>query len=206
MKFLNVKGFFLFALGVALLGLGGAAVLLAVRSGSQGPSFSHTGPTITELENLGHLTVVRVHVADVIEGEQSLWYGTVKGAWIIRGDALLAVDMRRARILAKDESSRTATISLPPPSVLEARVDHDVTRTYRVDRGFFVSTQDESNLRDHAMRQAQMFVEQSAGSEDSMAKARETAEKLLRQFYALVGWTVTVEWQDQSPSTHLADK
>ena len=105
--------------------------------------------------------------------------------------------MRHSRILAKDEAARTATVSLPRPAVLEARVDHDVTHTYRVDRGFFVSQQNESDLRDHAMRQAQMFVEQSAGSEDSIAKARETAEKLIRQFYALVGWTVTVEWQDQ---------
>ena len=69
MKFLTLKGFFLFALSVALLALAGSAVLLAVRGGgNRGPSFSHTGPTITELENLGHLTVVRVHVADVIEG------------------------------------------------------------------------------------------------------------------------------------------
>jgi hypothetical protein len=47
-----------------------------------------------------------------------------RGAWLIRGDALIGVDLSRAQILDKDDEARRATVRFPPPGVLQARVDH----------------------------------------------------------------------------------
>jgi len=44
-----------------------------------------------------------------------------------QGDALIAVDLSRARIVEKDEGAKKATVVLPQPVVLQSRVDH--TRT-----------------------------------------------------------------------------
>src|SRR4051794_13115481 len=58
------------------------------------PTLTSTGPTTVQLERLRYLVSTRVHVADVLVGE-SRW---LEGSWIIRGDALLGVDMSGAEI------------------------------------------------------------------------------------------------------------
>ena len=70
----------------------------------------------------------RVYVADVLIGQSD----NSKGAFLIRGDALLVVDMSKATIVEKDESVKRATVRLPQPEVLQARVDHERTKTWEV--------------------------------------------------------------------------
>ena len=67
------------------------------------------GPTIERLERLSQLTTTRVSIADVLTGEGS----GCKGAWLIKGDALIAVDLSKAAIVEKDETARRATIRMP---------------------------------------------------------------------------------------------
>ena len=92
------------------------------------PTFSSPGPTVVQLERLRQLVSTRVHVADVLVGE-SRW---LEGSWIIQGDALLAVDMSKAEVKDRDEKARTATIILPHPAVLSARVNHEWTQQWDV--------------------------------------------------------------------------
>jgi hypothetical protein len=69
-------------------------------------SVQSQGPTIQGLERLAHLVTSRVSIADVLVGEGE----GCRGAWLIRGDALLGVDLSRAQILDNDEEARRATI------------------------------------------------------------------------------------------------
>ena len=161
------------------------------------PSFSG-GPTVEKLEELGALVSTRVHVADILAGKYN---GHWRGSWLIKGDALLVVDMRKAVIASKDDASRQASISLPPPCVMQPRVDHERTLTYSVEKttwipGLFLPVDQSDRLRDAAMRHAQSLVEQVASSKEHIDEARISTATLIKGFYQLVGWNVEVRWMD----------
>jgi hypothetical protein len=160
------------------------------------PSFRSAGPTVVQLERLSQLVSARVHVADALVGE-SRW---LEGSWIITGDALLAVDMSAAEIRDRDEEARTATIILPRPAVLSPRVDHEGSRRWDIRSRSWIPLAgallgDRRAIEEQAMRQAQRLVERAAATEDNAATARHGAETALAEFYAAVGWRVSVGWK-----------
>jgi hypothetical protein len=118
------------------------------------------GPTVERLERLSHLVTTRVYVADVLVGEGE----GCRGAWLIKGDALVGVNLGRARIAEKDEATKQAMIVLPSPEVLQPRVDHTRTKTWEVRRMVWLPwNADQDRLRDEVMRQAQELVTRAAG-------------------------------------------
>jgi hypothetical protein len=160
------------------------------------PTFSSPGPTVVQLERLQQLVSTRVHVADVLVGE-SRW---LEGSWIIQGDALLAVDMSKAESQDRDDTARTATIILPHPAVLSARVNHERSRQWDIKHRSWIPLAslvlgDRTAMEKQAMRQAQRLVERAAGTEDNAATARQGVESMLAEFYRAVGWQVSVRWK-----------
>jgi len=159
----------------------------------------HQGPTIERLEQLSHLAASRVYVADVLVGEGD----GHRGAWLIRGDALIGVDLGRASISDKDAVARRAMIRLPKPEVLQARVDHERTRTWEVRRTTWVPWRgDQDRLRDEVMREAQRLVAHAAASGDNIARTEQAVEAVIQAFYQEVGWQVRIVWSDRrNPET-----
>jgi hypothetical protein len=163
-----------------------------LRTGPQLVKVTSQGPTIERLERLAQLITTRVHVADVLVGEDQ----GCQGSWLIRGDGLLGIDLGRTEIIDRDEQARQATIVLPQPCVLQARVDHEKTRTWEVRRTSWVPWRgDKDALRDSVMREAQKLVAQAANSPENLAHARTAAEAILQGFYEEVGWRVRVRWK-----------
>lgn len=186
-----MKYLFLLLVGLAFL-----AVLLAVLNYSmRKPSTMEIvsqGPTVERLARLAHLVTTRVYIADVLTGEGEGYHG----AWLIKGDALIGVDLRGAAITEKDLSSRRATISLPLPEILQSRVDHERTRTWEVRKTTWVPWGgDPDFLRDRVMRQGQRLVATAAGSPENLAHARLAAEAIIRSFYEEIGWQVKIVWR-----------
>jgi hypothetical protein len=160
------------------------------------PTFSSPGPTVVQLERLQYVVSTRVHVADVLVGE-SRW---LEGCWIITGDALLAVDMSKAEVKDRDEKARTATIILPQPAVLSARVNHERSQQWDIKSRSWIPLAgallgDRRAIEEQAMRQAQRLVERAAGTEENAATARRGVESMLAEFYHAVGWQVSVRWK-----------
>jgi hypothetical protein len=160
------------------------------------PTFSAPGPTVVQLERLRQLVSTRVHVADVLVGE-SRW---LEGCWIIGGDALLAVDMSKAEVKDKDEKARTATIILPHPAVLSARVNHERSQQWDITSRSWIPLAgvllgDRRAIEQQAMQEAQRLVERAAGTEDNVETARQGVESMLAEFYRGVGWRVSVRWK-----------
>jgi hypothetical protein len=105
------------------------------------------------------------------------------------------VDLSRAEILDKDDEARRATVRLPPPEVMQARVDHQRTKTWRVSRMAWLPwNADQDRLRDSVMLQAQQLVAQAAGSAESIQQAKAAAAAIIAGFYGEVGWQVEVTW------------
>jgi hypothetical protein len=190
----------------ALIALTALAILVAqavalLRAWEAGvretpPTFSSPGPTIVQLERLRQLVSTRVHVADVLVGE-SRW---LEGSWIIQGDALLAVDMSKAEVTNRDEKARTATIILPHPAVLSARVNHERTQQWDIKGRSWIPLAslvlgDRTAIEKQAMLQAQQLVERAAGSANHKTTARQGAASMLADFYQAVGWHVSVQWK-----------
>ena len=185
--------------GIALLGVIWAVAIFSavIRCRPLGPAMMPTTirsgwPPILQLERIGKLAPVRVHVADVLiaEGEG------LRGSWLIKGDALLVCDLSQAKITNIDLEHRTARLQLPTPSVTSARVDFEKSKTWSVEKTTWLpwSGGNQSAFRDAAMFHAQELVEQAAGAETNFAMARQQAELVLRNLYGAVEWNVTITW------------
>ena len=160
------------------------------------PTFSSSGPTVVQLERLQQLVSTRVHVSDILVGE-SRW---LAGSWIVQGDALLAVDMSKAEVKDRDEKARTATIILPHPAVLSARVNHERSQQWDIKSRSWIPLAslvlgDRTAMEKQAMLQAQQLVERAAGSDSNKTTARQGVESMLAEFYRAVGWQVSVRWK-----------
>lgn len=169
-----------------------AAIFLAGPSWITGSESS--SPTITEIQELGQLTVLRVNVADVLADSSDDY----KGLWIVRGDALVAVDLQSAKLQSADEKTKKLVVLLPQPRVIQARVDHEKTKTYDVSKKAwwnpFVGRSDE--FVDKAMSKAQRIVEKQSTDDETMQQAREQAERMLASMYRYAGWEIDVVWQE----------
>ncbi len=166
--------------------LGGRTHQDAVRSWS-------AGPTVDHLESLAQLVTTRVQVSDVLTATDEGYLGS----WLIRGDGLLSVDMRKAEVVELDRVARKARIRLPRPTVLSTRVDHGRTKTWDVKHfSWFPWRGDADALRDQAMYHAQRLVEAAVGSKEYLDQAAATAESVIANMYRMVDWRVSIEWSD----------
>ena len=151
------------------------------------------GPTIERLERLSQLVTSRVYVADVLIGEGE----GCRGAWLIRGDSLIAVNLSKATITEKDEASKRATIRLPQPEVLQARLDHEKCKTWEVKTTTWIPWHsDQDRLRDEVFLQAQRLVAQAAGSKENIEHAKRAAEIVLAALFEHLGWDVKIIWEE----------
>jgi hypothetical protein len=150
------------------------------------------GQPVIQLERIGELAPVRIHVADVLVAEGEGY----RGAWLIKGDALITCDFSLAKLLEVDAVGRRARLQLPPLKVTSARIDFGKTKTWSVENTTWLpwSAGDQDVFRDAAMFHAQQLVEDAALSEASIEMAREQTELIVRQVYKAVDWNINIEW------------
>ena len=157
------------------------------------PQVRSMAPTVTQLERIGELAATRVHVTDVLSAEGEGY----RGSWLIKGDALLSLDVSKATIVRVNTATRTATMRLPQPRVVSARVDHDRTKIWSVEKTTWLPWKwgDQGVLRDAAMYHAQQLIESAAASERNLALARSQTELIIHRMYDLVDWKIDVDWE-----------
>ncbi len=186
------------ALIICVAVIAGAAFFWARYAGgtSTPTTVRSLGPTVQYLEGMGQLATVRVHVTDVIVAEGEGY----RGSWLVKGDALLASDMSRAVIVERDEKAQRATIRLPIPKPLSARVDHEKTKEWSVEKTTWIPWRlgDQKIFRDAVMYHAQKLVEQAAASSENVGTAKAQTELVIRKTYDLVDWHVNVRWDQDS--------
>jgi Protein of unknown function (DUF4230) len=182
---------------LAFLGLGALAGYLVGRPGpTAGTTIWSTGPTVTHIASLGELVATRVSIADVLTAESDSY----RGSWLIRGDALISIDLTRARVSDVDRQGRTARIVLPLPRVFEARVDHERTKTWNVEKLTWIPWKGNPDImRDEAMKHAQRLVEKAARSDELIRQAQSSAEKVVSNLYHALDWKVAIEWEASKP-------
>jgi len=174
-----------------------AAIWGAYELGRQtgGSRFNSTGPRIEEVREIAKLAVLRVQVADVIEGDTA----GARAAVLVKGDADMAVDLERIAIADRNDENRTATLLIPTPQPERPRVDHDRTRIYELEKTGLALinpfADPRADLLADCMRAAQEDVERAVRDAEFVTQAKDQTERLLRSFYREWGWEVTIEWK-----------
>ena len=190
------------ALVLIAISVGYGIWLGRTRSDPPVPTKVHSmAPTVIQLERLGQLTSTRVHVTDVLWAEGEGY----RGSWLITGDALLACDVAKSTIDNINPAARTATIRLPPLQVISARIDHDKTKTWSVEKTTWLPWRwgNQGAMRDAAMSHAQKLIATAARSEHHLESAKAQAELLIKHVFEFVEWKVDVEWGQQTPMAPL---
>lgn len=160
-------------------------------------TWKSVGPTVSQLQQMQFLVSSRVTVSDVLEGESTY----LKGVWIIRGDAVIGVDMSTAEVVNRDERTRTATISLPQPTVLTSRVDLEKTREWDMRSKSWIPFAtviwgDKEGMRETAMKEAQKHVENASNHPIHKSDLKRHTELAVEKFYVPMNWNVKVQWRD----------
>jgi hypothetical protein len=173
-------------------------------STSRAPVIHSQGPTVESLKRLSALATLRVTISDVLQAESTFH----RGAFLVQGDATLAVDLSQASFPAdsRDVANHKVRVILPPPHVLSARVDHERTLTWDVQQRIWVISsllENSDALRDDAMRQAQRLIQHAANSKENIELARTHAVEVIRNLYREVGWDVEILWTDQASATAI---
>jgi hypothetical protein len=168
-------------------------------------------PALITFEKLGELVSLKVNVADIVEFTNTRNLGIPWTNWkfgiagtkvvlIVRGDCLLTTDLTVAKYDYINTTNRTATVTLPTPSVKQARLNHGDggTRIYAIsNKGLEKIIPGGDNRKeaiDEAMKLAQQKVDDASRNPEVIHDAKENAERVLKAMYNGVNWNVKIIW------------
>jgi Protein of unknown function (DUF4230) len=137
-------------------------------------------------------------VSTVLTSELAGYVGGVTCVIVVNGSVELGVDMGQARLEDVNPEDRTATLVLPEPKVRHARLDHERTTVYSLDRQglwwLVLSDEPARRLVNRAMKEAQVAVESAAKDPRLVEQARRRVERVLLEAFDVVGWEVLLAW------------
>lgn len=190
---------------VLMLLIGG---LLGVSLGGRfksNPPIEATPAVIGRITELAELVVLRVPVSKVHVTKLGGYVGSVSCLVLVNGELELGNDLARARWEDVDTEARTAKLILAEPVVRRARLDHDQTSVYRIDRGGLrkglPSAEPSRQVVNQAMIEAQADIEDAGDDSQYVDRARRHTEQVLQQFLKAMGWKVQVVWVVDLAST-----
>lgn len=194
------------AVGCVLLGIG-LSIYIKSPSSTVGPTVVTSAPIIERVTSIGELCVLKVQVSDMLQAET----GDYKASWFVSGDAMISIDLRKARF-DSDEHAKTVVAHLPPLQVSQPRVDHELTRWWDTKSvcwhyGWFTTdkTGKMARLTEVAMKEAQHNVELASGEPKCFDQARVSAETVISSIFTGNGYTVSFEWANETESTRNFD-
>jgi hypothetical protein len=144
------------------------------------PTVTVTHNTVlTQIEALGRLELVRYRFKDVVEYRKASAYPFLpdaKVALVVGGEAVGCLDLRKIRpqdvILEGDSVLR---LLLPAPELCSFQVNHDQSRVFSTENGFF----QDAKLVDEGYRYAEKQVRTAALQNGILAQTRRNAEQIL---------------------------
>lgn len=189
----------------ALLGWVTSVLLIVFITGSNGqhgPIGVRSEPSIEAIREISRLAVLEVALSDVVFAPED----DPEIAYVARGDAVLALDLDRVRILSTDSDAGVLHIQLPQPQVTRARIDHEKSGAFfekgpsplkRLLGDLF--DKPDSAIRDAAMSIAQRNIAELAEREEHVQRARLQAENLLGGWLKQLGWRANFSWIEDEP-------
>lgn len=144
------------------------------------PRVTVTHNTVLEkVEGLGRLELVRYQFKDIVEYKKSTYrfLPDAKVALIVAGEAVGCLDLRQVRPTdVVFEGDSVVRVALPPAQLCTWRVDHDRSRVYGVENGFF----QDAELVDQGYKYAEANVKRAALQSGILAQTERNAQQILR--------------------------
>ena len=166
------------------------------------PQVTVTHSTVlTQVEALGRLELVRYRFRDVVEyrRRQYRFLPESKVALIVGGEAVGCIDLRKLQpqdvVLEGDSVVRVA---LPAPELCSFQVNHNQSRVYSTENGFF----QDAALVDEGYKYAEAQVRTAALQSGILAQTQRNAEQILvPMLRTLTGRRVILGQQLRLPPT-----
>lgn len=171
-------------------------------------------PPVISVQEMGSLTTLRVNYSNVIEFTEKLtqdipwtqWelrFGGTTVLLIARGDCLLGTDLRGAKYEQVSAPDKTATLSLPAPALISARLNHDpktggsrfYTATSNGLATLIPGTDGQTKATNKALEKGQKDIEVACARPEYLAAARKSAESVLLPVVSATGWKVKLTWR-----------
>ncbi|MFM2074434.1 MAG: hypothetical protein RJB34_739 [Pseudomonadota bacterium] len=192
------------------------AALAAIAAWQLKPEQSQSppAPPIVSVEEMGTLTTLRVNYANVIEFNERLtqdipwtqWelrFGGTRVLLIARGECLLGTELALAMYVEVQPAQKMATLSLPKPKVISARLNHDAkaggsyfyTVTNNGVAALLPGTEGQTQAMNRALQKAQAELEASCSKPELIAAAKTSAEAVLQPTVSATGWKIKTVWR-----------
>ena len=171
-------------------------------------------PPVVSVQEMGTLTTLRVNYANVIEFSERLtqdipwtqWelrFGGTRVILIARGECLLGTDLKLAKYEQVQQAEKKATLSLPNPKILSARLNHDpnnggsyfYTVTNNGVSALLPGTDGQTKAMNRALQKGQAEIEGACAKPELIAAAKRSAEAVLQPTVSATGWKITTVWR-----------
>lgn len=173
-----------------------------------------SAPPVVAVQEMGTLTTLRVNYANVIEFNErvtqdipwtqwELSFGGTRVLLIARGECLLGTDLKLAKYEQVSLAEKTATLYLPNPKILSARLNHDAkaggsyfyTVTNNGINALLPGTEGQTKAMNQALQKGQGEIEASCAKPEFIAAAKRSAEAVLQPTVSATGWKIKTVWR-----------
>lgn len=158
------------------------------------PSIQDSHVLIRQIQGLSELTTT-VFVMDTIAPTSSQrklgqWViGETRLLYIARGEVKAGLDLSQITPDDVTINGATITLQLPPPKILDRKIDVTQSQVYDYDRGFLNLGPDNApELQSEAQKQTLDKITQTACNENILAQANERAIVIISQLMKTAGY------------------
>jgi hypothetical protein len=171
-------------------------------------------PALVSVQEMGALVSLKVNYANVIEFNErvtrdipwtqwELRLGGTRVLLVARGECLIGTDLKQAKYEPSDATTRTATLVLPQPTVISARLNQDANSGgsyfYAVSstgiEALVPGSDGQTKAINSALQKGQRDVEASCAKPELIEAARKSALAVLLPTVSATGWKVAVVWR-----------
>jgi hypothetical protein len=175
---------------------------------------SPPAPPIVSVQEMGTLTTLRVNYANVIEFNERVtkdipwtqWefrFGGTRVLLIARGECLLGTNLQLANYEHVQSTEKMATLALPNPTVVSARLNHDAkaggsyfyTVTNNGVAAFLPGTEGQTKAMNRALQKGQAEIAASCAKPELIEAAKKSAEAVLQPMVSATGWKIKTVWR-----------
>lgn len=171
-------------------------------------------PPLVSVQEMGVLVSLKVNYANVLEfnnritqdipwTQWELRFGGTRVLLIARGECLIGTDLRLAKYEQSAASTKTATLVVPNPRVISARLNHDPkaggSSFYEASTNGVVAlvpgTEAQTKAVNMALQKGQSDIEANCAKPELIEAARKSAEAVLLPTVSATGWKVAIAWR-----------
>lgn len=171
-------------------------------------------PPLVSVQEMGTLVSLKVNYSNIIEFNErvtqdipwtqwELRFGGTRVLLVARGECLIGTDLKQAKYEQSAVGAKTATLVVPHPKVISARLNHDPKNGgsyfYAMSTTGIVAlvpgTEGQMKAMNSALQKGQSEIQSNCAKPELIEAARKSAEAVLLPTVSATGWKIAVVWR-----------